>query len=957
MSIPPITFSVEPEENGKLVYLPVAALSAGQPATSMIAFRLRIRNTDTQPRRLNQIQVTFPGQPGLNFEFERDLTFQPNQSLTTYLAANESIQLSANPPANIRIGLCFDGFTEPKVIQRPLAPHASPTPAGSYRFPGNTSDMGFNRYFSQKARHTGGSQHFAYDIGVVGWDAAKNKLRGEKPGTNGTQNEDAWGWGQPIYAMADGTVIRASSGLADNPQPGKRVVERRSDHTAGPVGELAITRLSDSRAASVVRTSQGSQKVIIWETSGLKAETVSRKGEATDEEAIQQVVVDALSGSMLVTAARTASGQLKLVVWQISSDANTVTRLGERLAGAVQLVTLARLSGTRFATAVRTGEGNLRLMVWEVRDAGQTIQMLSQASAGPVSSLSLVALSSTRLATAVRTAQGGLKVIVWDLLNDGQAIDRRGEITGEAIQDVALSVLSGSTLATALHLTDGKLRIVAFNVSDDGNTVARGPEDTAGNVQAVSTARIFDGSYVGAAVITAAGNFKLIIWEYETEPDKLTRIGENEAGAVSRVALDYLDGGVIATAVRTASGNLKLVLWWVGSGGGNSLVVLHGDELVLYAHFQKGSIPAAVAQPGTKVLAGQRVGRMGNSGSSSGPHLHIHAVQAPPGMTVEELISSDGSESLVDSQPYRPLPFHNAQAMQGSAVKPGILADNPFAPVNDQGLYFETMAVWPGMTSPGIPTGAAEIAFHGVRDEDYQALFNRVTGAGYRLVWFDGYANGTDLRFNVIFRPQGSIAWSAHHNLTGQSYQDVFNERKAAGFRLAHVNSYLFQNRVRYAAIFRKADGVTWTAYHGRSASNHQTEFNKLTDEGFVPVNVSVASVNGQRQYTALYEKRSVGSFILKSFLTRAQYQQQFDDNSKKGLQVAYIDAYRHNNAIRFSVIWNRANTGAMFAKHDLTSAAYQQHFDNQTSQGFLTRVVTGYVLNGSHRFAAVWTK
>lgn len=67
---------------------------------------------------------------------------------------------------------------------------------------------------------------------------------------------------------------------------------------------------------------------------------------------------------------------------------------------------------------------------------------------------------------------------------------------------------------------------------------------------------------------------------------------------------------------------------------GNLIRILHGDgSMAVYAHLQ--AVRAGV-RPGAPVNRGQRIGRSGNSGFSTGPHLHF-AVQVNRGMRLESI--------------------------------------------------------------------------------------------------------------------------------------------------------------------------------------------------------------------------------------------------------------------------------------------------------------------------------
>lgn len=60
---------------------------------------------------------------------------------------------------------------------------------------------------------------------------------------------------------------------------------------------------------------------------------------------------------------------------------------------------------------------------------------------------------------------------------------------------------------------------------------------------------------------------------------------------------------------------------------GNHVIIDHGNgEYSFLAHLQRGSVQV---RPGMPVKAGDRLGRCGNSGNSSEPHLHYHLQTTP----------------------------------------------------------------------------------------------------------------------------------------------------------------------------------------------------------------------------------------------------------------------------------------------------------------------------------------
>jgi murein DD-endopeptidase MepM/ murein hydrolase activator NlpD len=403
-------------------------------------------------------------------------------------------------------------------------------------------------------------------------------------------------------------------------------------------------------------------------------------------------------------------------------------------------------------------------------------------------------------------------------------------------------------------------------------------------------------------------------------------------------------GGTTYRIVAAADGKIRYVVdtfsEQVDSDSGkpctnNYVWIEHANgEWTKYSHMQKdSSTKKAKIKVGEFVKAGTYLGDEGKVGCASGNHLHFEVgvpkATDPITTTGGFLTDNDGSK--------------RNRVPRICGIPGGIFVD---------GQSYEARDV-PGNVSPG----SAEFARHGLPAEDYQCQFDQAVNANYRLDWVDAFNYKGKIYFNAIFRPEQGAKWSAVHNLNGNQYQAEFDKRKALGFRLKHVDSYLSGNQVLYAAIFVKDGGPQITAYHGLSAAEHQKKLDELTAGPWRPKVISVVSIGGNRFYTALYENANVGGWEARSFLTGAEYQNLFDENKQKGRQLVYLNVYEHQGEPRFSAIWNSATKGAFKARHGLSGSDYQQEWEDARKSGLLTRAVSGYTDGPSVRYAAVWRK
>jgi hypothetical protein len=122
----------------------------------------------------------------------------------------------------------------------------------------------------------------------------------------------------------------------------------------------------------------------------------------------------------------------------------------------------------------------------------------------------------------------------------------------------------------------------------------------------------------------------------------------------------------------------------ITGGGGNHFVIRHGTDRVLYAHFKQGSLNPDLLQKGSQVMRGQFLGRIGNSGSSTSAHLHIHAVR------------------LADKV-FQPILFSGGYVVERALLKDGKLT-GPWTKLDGHVLPFVKTFIWAAPFLPVVVT-------------------------------------------------------------------------------------------------------------------------------------------------------------------------------------------------------------------------------------------------------------
>ncbi|WP_428264838.1 M23 family metallopeptidase [Haliangium sp.] len=641
---------VRPVEGGAIVYAPLARRTPAGSDDAQLSVDVVVRNDEAFAIDVGAAVLWFSGgtpvgpvilSSGLKKRCEGegtalvsdDPTIDPGEACRLVLLPDLKLPMPA--PNQIDIDLWFSSFDSPFTVSMPLAAHVNAPPSGSYRFPARAEDLPSGQFWSGNSSGAGShhrtspSQMYAHDMGLVRWDNGTNAWSNKHPGTDGSDNDDYLVWGQPVYAMADGTVAGFENDLNDNP-PGVKTSAGnffKIDHGGeygvyyhlkkGSLNPTLMTIGATVKAGDFLgevgnsgntdfphlhlhvesggvgrpilfrdmflreRDTLGSPpdltleltsvlaRALTWEKNIIWPSSLWRRGESGGG-AISEVAIAQISGSQAVTAARDQAGNLSVSTWGLNAS-GAVTHLDDDSAGGVSLVTVAQPKFTSdVVTAFRNSSGNLMLIAWDVLAGTGSLVREGSTTAGAVSKVATTKLPTNNgVATAVRTSDGDLKVIAWEV--DG-ALDiiRQGGAAGAPILDVAVATIYDpfEGVVTAARDASGDLLLTAWEITPALQVIERGSA-TAGAVSEVDVAAIrvgFNTEHIVTALRDGSGDLKLIAWEVSAA-GQITRLGDAAAGAATKISVASNNTGELVTGFRSGTGKLELIAWRLSAAG------------------------------------------------------------------------------------------------------------------------------------------------------------------------------------------------------------------------------------------------------------------------------------------------------------------------------------------------------------------------------------------------------
>lgn len=189
--------------------------------------------------------------------------------------------------------------------------------------------------------------------------------------------------------------------------------------------------------------------------------------------------------------------------------------------------------------------------------------------------------------------------------------------------------------------------------------------------------------------------------------------------------------------------------------------------------------------------------------------------------------------------------------------------------------------------------------------------------------------------------------FQAYHGVTAAQHQSNFNKFSAEGYRMISLSVYADPGDARYAAVWVQRSGAAWVAVHGVDANGYQAFFNNWTAKGFAPVLVSATGAASNAIFAAVFEQGVPAPWLARHGMTLgpASHAGTFDNFNQTAvnqrLMIRSVAIYGTSGDRRYAAVWHANPIYVKWRVNEADPAAsYQTTFNVDTQ-------LPGYGLHG----------
>ncbi len=255
------------------------------------------------------------------------------------------------------------------------------------------------------------------------------------------------------------------------------------------------------------------------------------------------------------------------------------------------------------------------------------------------------------------------------------------------------------------------------------------------------------------------------------------------------------------------------------------------------------------------------------------------------------------------------------------------------------------------------------VATHDRSHADYQQQWDTFVPKGYRPVSISVYGARENPLYAAVWVQKAGPAFAGIHGASAADFQNFFNIWAAKGFSPTILSVTGPSNNPVFAAVMEQSNhGVSLTRYglirgSDKDPATLEHWISKARTEKWIPRWISSYGEPNNRRYAIVLDPnplRILWSITGLKEETGDQYQTRFNAQSQQWARPGFVTVSPDGNYLS---VFREDSIGPWVARHGMSSAQYQQQFNEWTTKGFFPVCVQAGGTGSNARFAALFTQ
>lgn len=233
----------------------------------------------------------------------------------------------------------------------------------------------------------------------------------------------------------------------------------------------------------------------------------------------------------------------------------------------------------------------------------------------------------------------------------------------------------------------------------------------------------------------------------------------------------------------------------------------------------------------------------------------------------------------------------------------------------------------------------------------------RNRAAGRVPVELNGFASAGEDRYSIVWSQEPDASWQLTAGLDSGQFAEEARRLADSGWAPVSLSIHANGAALRYGAAWRLADGP-WELRYDITDAELTSLLQSMGRAGYAPIAVSGYMRDGRENYGVVWKQRPAGTTVeLRTSLTAAEFQAAYDRLTPQGYVPVDISVYPVGGAVRYAAIWEKVDGVQWEARHAQSRQAFVDEASRLSAQGYAPYAIAAHALDGTVEYAGAWRR